>query len=66
MYIGLQLPEYAQDQFSAGQPWHLLPGRHAIDGGHCVPIVGAQTATLADVFTLSPGSGVIRSAAIPV
>jgi hypothetical protein len=51
VYVGFNVPDYAEDQFAAGQPWHLLPGRHQIVGGHCVPITGAQSATLADDFT---------------
>jgi hypothetical protein len=47
--VGFQVPEYAQDQFAAGEPWHLLRGRHNIVGGHYVPIVGAT-----DRHTLQP------------
>jgi hypothetical protein len=51
VYIGFNMPDYGQDQFTSGQPWHLLPGRHQLVGGHCVPIVGAQSATLGTLFT---------------
>ena len=49
--LGFQVPEYAQDQFEAGQPWHLLPGRHGIVGGHYVPIVGATDRHTFQLFT---------------
>lgn len=34
-YVGVQLPSSAQDQFSAGQPWEVVPG-DPIDGGHAI------------------------------
>lgn len=58
VYIGLSMPTYAQDQFTAGQPWHLLPGRHQIEGGHAVPVVGAQSATLGQLFTWGGVGGI--------
>ncbi|MBO0882208.1 MAG: hypothetical protein J2P17_18100 [Mycobacterium sp.] len=39
--IGLQVPDYAEDQFEDGQPWHLIPGRHSLVGGHYIPVFGA-------------------------
>lgn len=37
--IGLNLPQSAEDQFSAGQTWDVVKGS-PIAGGHDVPIVG--------------------------
>jgi hypothetical protein len=37
--FGMQFPSSAEDQFSAGQPWTVVPG-DTIEGGHYVPIVG--------------------------
>ena len=48
--IGLQMPEYAQEQFNSGRPWRMLPGRHEIEGGHYVPAVARDGDTV-DVFT---------------
>jgi hypothetical protein len=49
--IGIQVPDYAQNQFSAGQPWDVEPGQPNIEGGHYIPVVSAASNTLADVFT---------------
>jgi hypothetical protein len=37
IYIGLNVPQSAMDQFDAGQPWTVVPGS-PIDGGHAVPV----------------------------
>lgn len=37
--IGINLPDSAMNQFNAGQPWTVVEGS-AIDGGHCVIVVG--------------------------
>lgn len=37
--IGFQFPDYAMDEFNAGQSWHVKSGG-AIQGGHYVPAVG--------------------------
>lgn len=37
--IGFEFPNYAMDEFNAGQSWHLKSGGH-IDGGHYVPAIG--------------------------
>jgi hypothetical protein len=58
VYWGFQVPDYAQQQFGAGQPFTLLPGRHQIDGGHAVAIVDAQSATLADAFCWGGKAGI--------
>ena len=39
VYVGLNFPNTAMDQFNNGQPWDVVPGAR-IEGGHCV-IVGA-------------------------
>ena len=38
-YVGVQLPESAQEQFGNGQPWTVVPGS-PIEGGHCIIFVG--------------------------
>jgi hypothetical protein len=42
VYVGIQVPDNAQDQFRAGQPWTLVPGwqQQSIEGGHAVPLLG--------------------------
>lgn len=37
--IGIQFPNYAMDEFNAGQTWHVKTGG-TIDGGHYIPAVG--------------------------
>lgn len=37
--IGIQVPETAQEQFQAGQPWTVVRGAQIV-GGHYVPVVG--------------------------
>ncbi|SPF51234.1 hypothetical protein SBF1_50118 [Candidatus Desulfosporosinus infrequens] len=37
--LGIQVPSTAQDQFSAGQPWTVVPGA-TIEGGHDVEFDG--------------------------
>lgn len=37
--LGINLPDSAQSQFEAGQPWDYAPGAQ-LDGGHDVPVVG--------------------------
>ncbi|MBU6427447.1 MAG: hypothetical protein KGR26_00405 [Cyanobacteria bacterium REEB65] len=38
-YVGIQVPQSAEDQFGAGQPWTVVDDSPII-GGHCIPIVG--------------------------
>ena len=38
-YLGVALPESAQEQFAADQPWTVVPGS-PIAGGHCIVAVG--------------------------
>jgi hypothetical protein len=42
VYVGIQVPANAQDQFRAGHPWTLDPGwqQQPIEGGHAVPLLG--------------------------
>jgi hypothetical protein len=41
-YIGVALPQSAQQQFGAGQPWTVVPGSPIL-GGHCIVLVGYDT-----------------------
>lgn len=47
--VGLSFPGSAMDQFNAGQTWDVVPGA-AIEGGHCVMVVGYDAAGL-DLIT---------------
>lgn len=38
-YLGVQVPQSAEQQFDNGQPWTVVPNS-PIEGGHAVPIVG--------------------------
>ena len=42
VYVGVQMPGVAQQQFINNQPWALThtPADNQIEGGHCVVIVG--------------------------
>lgn len=44
VYIGIEVPDSAQSQFAAGQPWDVVPDAQ-IEGGHCVLIVGYDADT---------------------
>lgn len=35
VYLGIQVPDSAQSQFAAGQPWSVVPGA-SIEGGHAI------------------------------
>ncbi|HET9874297.1 MAG TPA: hypothetical protein VFQ37_00820 [Mycobacterium sp.] len=48
--IGILVPDYAQTQFEAGGPWQPLPGRPNIEGGHYIPAVSRDGASV-DIFT---------------
>lgn len=39
VYLGVQLPETAEEQFAAGEPWGVVPGAQIV-GGHCIVMVG--------------------------
>jgi hypothetical protein len=58
--IGIQVPDYAEPQFEAKQPWHVLHGFHAIEGGHYIPIVGATSVTEAQLFTWGALQGITQ------
>lgn len=59
--IGIQVPDYCDAQFEAGQPWHLIPGRHRIEGGHYIPVVDATSRTEAGLFTWGGHGGITAS-----
>jgi len=56
--IGIQVPDFCEAQFDAGQPWHLMPGQHAIEGGHYVPVVGATDRHAAQLYTWGAVGGI--------
>lgn len=56
--IGIQVPDYCEAEFEAGQPWHLLRGRHRIEGGHYIPVVDAASRTEAGLFTWGGHGGI--------
>jgi hypothetical protein len=41
--IGIEVPESAEQQFNAGQPWSVAHGKQQILGGHYVPIVANRS-----------------------
>jgi hypothetical protein len=59
--IGILVPSYAQQQFAAGQPWDVEPGEPNIEGGHYIPVVGAQSATLGTVYTWGARQGMTQA-----
>jgi hypothetical protein len=56
--IGLRITDYAEPQFEAGQPWHLIPGRHKVVGGHYVPLVSRSAANTAGLYTWGALGGI--------
>jgi hypothetical protein len=48
--IGINVPDYAEQQFEAGGPWEPEPGYHKLVGGHYIPAVARNGRTV-DVFT---------------
>lgn len=56
--IGIKVPDYAETQFEAGQPWHLQRGRHQIVGGHYIPVVDAANDSEAGLFTWGAHGGI--------
>jgi hypothetical protein len=38
--IGIEFPEFAMEQFNHGEPWDVVPGAPAPEGGHYVCAVG--------------------------
>lgn len=59
--IGINCPDYIDTQFAAGQPWHLIHGRHKIEGGHYIPVVGATDKNTAQLFTWGALQGITRT-----
>ncbi len=59
--IGIQVPDFCEAQFEAGQPWHLVPGRHSIEGGHYVPVVGATDRHTAQLFSWGALGGITEA-----
>ena len=43
VYIGFDVPQSAMNQFSAGQPWTVVPTGTNIVGGHAIPIQNYDT-----------------------
>lgn len=39
VYVGVNLPQSAEDQFNAGEPWTVVKGS-PIAGGHCITLQG--------------------------
>lgn len=58
--IGIEVPEYAEPQFEAHQPWHVLKGFHRIEGGHYVSVCGATDKDTATVYTWGAEQGITR------
>jgi len=56
--IGIQVADFCEDQFDAGQPWHPEPGYHAIEGGHYVPLVGATDRHTGLLYTWGAVQGI--------
>jgi hypothetical protein len=59
--IGIQVPDYCDTQFEAGQPWHLIPGRHQIEGGHYISVCGATDKDTAQLYTWGGLGGITRN-----
>ena len=59
--IGIEVPDYCEAQFDAGQPWHIQHGRHGIEGGHYIPVIGTTDADTAQVFTWGAKQGITRA-----
>jgi len=56
--IGIEVSDFCEAQFDAGQPWHLVPGNHTIEGGHYVPVVGATDRHTAQLYTWGALGGI--------
>jgi len=48
--IGVELPDTAEQQFQAGQPWDVVPGARIV-GGHYVCAVGRPGLDVVDIVT---------------
>lgn len=58
--IGIQVLDYCDKQFDAGQPWHIVRGFHRVEGGHYVPVCGAQDKDVAQLYTWGGTGGITR------
>lgn len=58
--IGIKVPDFCDAQFENGEPWHLVHGRHKIEGQHYVPIVGATDKNTAQLYTWGAQQGITR------
>jgi hypothetical protein len=43
LYVGVNLPVIAQDQFEQGVPWDVVRNDGGLDGGHCIHLGAAST-----------------------
>lgn len=59
--IGIRVPDYLDAQFEAGQPWHIVAGRHRIEGQHYVSVCGATDRDTAQLYTWGGLGGITRS-----
>lgn len=50
LYLGVEMPASAEQQFEAHQPWHIDGTPEAPQGGHCVIATGANSLGL-DIIT---------------
>lgn len=48
--IGIRFPDYAMDEFNAGQPWDTRHGMPNIKGGHYIPVISRRNGMF-DVVT---------------
>lgn len=58
--IGIEVPDYCDTQFQSGQPWHVVPGQHRIEGQHYIPVVGGADQNHATVYTWGAQQGITR------
>ena len=43
LYVGIEMPQEAEEQFEAGENWHIDENTEGPIGGHCVTISGINT-----------------------
>lgn len=58
--IGIKVPDFCDAQFANGEPWHVVRGRHRIEGEHYIPVVGASDKDNADLYTWGAKQGITR------
>jgi hypothetical protein len=56
--IGIEVPDYCEAQFEAGQPWHIKRGFHSIEGGHYISVCGALDKQTAQLYTWGAVGGI--------